>query len=205
MKTRNNQPPADETFLNQSITRRSFVKRGAVASAATVFGMGTILASVPGPPTGNPGAVEDGPNVVYLGVTYIIDPVPAADPDARPTEGIVYSDAELMALIPTLAGSMENALRYVLQDGETIVDLVPPTIESMDGFLTSPSDAPDSSDWQCESGSVTIRLYKVVSYFDIDPVDAPTPPTPPSRPGTLPLPEGGPGDGPLDFPVLPPL
>ena len=39
MKTRNNQSNADETLLNQSITRRSFVKRGAVASAATVFGV----------------------------------------------------------------------------------------------------------------------------------------------------------------------
>ena len=39
MKTRNNQSNADETILNQSITRRSFVKRGAVASAATVFGI----------------------------------------------------------------------------------------------------------------------------------------------------------------------
>ena len=42
MKTRNNQSNADETILNQSITRRSFVKRGAVASAATVFG-GTCI------------------------------------------------------------------------------------------------------------------------------------------------------------------
>lgn len=39
MKTRNNQSNADETLLNQSITRRSFVKRSAVASAATVFGL----------------------------------------------------------------------------------------------------------------------------------------------------------------------
>ena len=42
MKTRNNQSNADETILNQSITRRSFVKRGAVASAATVFGAASV-------------------------------------------------------------------------------------------------------------------------------------------------------------------
>ena len=41
MKTRNNDSTHDETLLNQSITRRSFVKRGAVASAATVFGIST--------------------------------------------------------------------------------------------------------------------------------------------------------------------
>jgi hypothetical protein len=39
MKTRSNDSTNDETLLNQSITRRSFVKRGAVASAATVFGI----------------------------------------------------------------------------------------------------------------------------------------------------------------------
>ena len=38
MKTRNNDSTQNETLLNQNITRRSFVKRGAVASAATVFG-----------------------------------------------------------------------------------------------------------------------------------------------------------------------
>jgi hypothetical protein len=198
MKTRNNQSHADETLLNQSITRRSFVKRSAVASAATVFGMANAGFATPGP-------VEDDGNVVYLGVTYTIDPLPADDPDARPIDGIYYSDEELLALIPTLAGSMTNALRYVLADGELIVDLVPPIIESMDGFSTMPSDAPGSSDWYCESGSVTVRLYEVKNYLDFDPLQNPpnvTPPTAPSRPGTLPLPTGDPGGGPLDFPLF---
>lgn len=39
MKTRNNDSTPNDTLLNQGITRRSFVKRGAVASAATVFGV----------------------------------------------------------------------------------------------------------------------------------------------------------------------
>lgn len=46
MKTRNNQSHADETLLNQSITRRSFVKRSAVASAATVFGVAILSPSI---------------------------------------------------------------------------------------------------------------------------------------------------------------
>lgn len=67
MKTRNNQSHADETLLNQSITRRSFVKRSAVASAATVFGVRTLL-----------GESDLDPNPAYtaqevLGYTVVFD------------------------------------------------------------------------------------------------------------------------------------
>ena len=66
MKTRNNQSHADETLLNQSITRRSFVKRSAVASAATVFGVGSLLGNIPSGP--NPYIAK-----VSLGFTVVLE------------------------------------------------------------------------------------------------------------------------------------
>ena len=107
MKKRNNQSNADETILNQSITRRSFVKRGAVASAATIFGIATIQQA---------SAVENG---VY-GYDMTI-PVPAAGLPGNLSSGL---------------GNNQGPNANGLPDGPDVGLLVKKAIEALGGAVT---------------------------------------------------------------------
>ncbi len=118
MKTRNNQSNADETLLNQSITRRSFVKRGAVASAATVFGGACMLGTA-----SNAHALGEGPphvssyEITWDGLGPIEVLMPLAGPNDDLTDAQIpfdYLSGQLVKRAPDAEGN------WVITEGPTV-------------------------------------------------------------------------------------
>lgn len=186
MKTRNNQSHADETLLNQSITRRNFVKRSALASAATVFGVVGITSTAFAAPVH-----------VFLGVTYSVD-----NPGSHAIEGVVANMDALMDLVASRAATSTPAIpRTYNPDAPDFQTLIPidPIVTAASGGFTYHLNPDGTIYWRIDGPvSITIQYQDVGDYFaNTDPLREIHEPLDPTGPGSPPADPGPPTEPPL--------